>query len=461
MIAIVTPDQMAAVDAAALEPVEELIERAGRAVARVAIDMMGGTYGRRVVVVAGPGNNGADGRVAARHLQRRGVRCVVFAPGSAPEMLPPVDLVVDAAFGTGLRRPFSFPSLEPGTSVLAVDIPSGVDGLTGEASGSPAPADVTITFAALKPGLLIEPGRSFAGKIEVADIGLDVGEARSHLVDRAAVASWIPAVRPDGHKWTAATRIIAGSRGMTGAAHLSARAALRTGSGYVQLGTPGLDDDPTAPTEAVGLRLPPLEWGPQALDGINRFGSLLVGPGIETGLCENLGDELADNLGSRLGGAETAASASIPIVFDGGALTPRMLSVLTDRTGPTVITPHDGEWKRIGGSLESDRIAATRDFSATHRVVVLRKGPSTVVAEPDGRVLVVANGPRHLATAGTGDVLAGMTAALLARGVEAFQAAAAAAFIHGEAARSAGPGMIAGDLIDLIPAAIPTRETRP
>ncbi len=453
MIAIVTPDEMAAVDAAAPEPVEELIERAGRAVARVAVDMMGGTYGRRVVVVAGPGNNGADGRVAARHLQRRGVRCVVLAPDSAPEMLPPADLVVDAAFGTGLRRPFSFPSVEPGTPVLAVDIPSGVDGLTGEAFGSPAPADVTITFEALKPGLLIEPGRSLAGKVEISDIGLDVGEVSAHLVDRAAVASWIPTVRPDGHKWTAATRIIAGSPGMTGAAHLAARAAQRTGAGYVQLGTPGLDDDPTAPTEAVGLRLPAREWGVQALDGLSRFGSLLVGPGIETGL--------DDDLGNWLGAAETLTSMSTPMVFDGGALTHSVLSVLTARTGLTVITPHDGEWKRIGGSLEPDRVAATRDFAATHGLVVLRKGPSTIVAEPDGRVLVVANGPSHLATAGTGDVLAGMTAALLARGVEALQAAASAAFIHGEAALLAGPGMIAGDLIDLIPSAIPTRETRP
>ena len=157
MIPIVTPAEMAAIDAAAPVPVAALVERAGAAVARAAVDLLGGTYGRRVAVIAGKGNNGADGRAAATRLQRRGVRCVVLEPDIAA--LPvEVDLVIDAAYGTGLSRPYDFPAVPEGVPVLAVDIPSGVDGLTGARLGSPVAADRTITFAALKPGLLLEPG---------------------------------------------------------------------------------------------------------------------------------------------------------------------------------------------------------------------------------------------------------------------------------------------------------------
>ena len=158
MIPVVTPDEMRAVDAAALEPVDVLVDRAGRAVARAAVRMLGGVYGRRVVVVAGPGNNGADGRVAATVLERRGVRVQVVSPDEL-DVLVGIDLVIDAAYGTGLSRPYEFPEVAPGVPVLAVDIPSGVDGLTGESLGRPRRADETVTFAALKPGLLHEPGR--------------------------------------------------------------------------------------------------------------------------------------------------------------------------------------------------------------------------------------------------------------------------------------------------------------
>ncbi|MEO0495115.1 MAG: NAD(P)H-hydrate epimerase, partial [Actinomycetota bacterium] len=191
MIPIVTPAEMAAIDAAAPEPVEELIERAGAAVARAAVDLLGGTYGRRVVIVAGPGNNGADGRSAATRLRRRGVRCTVVAPDV--ERLPAgVDLVIDAAYGTGLSRPYAFPAVPSGAAVLAVDISSGVHGLTGARLGAPVAADRTITFAALKPGLVLEPGRSLAGDVVVADIGLDTGDADVDLVEGADVADWLP-----------------------------------------------------------------------------------------------------------------------------------------------------------------------------------------------------------------------------------------------------------------------------
>ena len=176
MIPVVTPAQMAAVDAAAPEPESVLIARAGAAVARVAEDMLGGRYGKRVVVLAGKGNNGADGRAAARRLRRAGVRVCVIAAVDSPEVLPSADLYIDAAFGTGLSRPWSAPSrAQPDAPVLAVDIPSGLNGLDGSVLGGPVwPADRTVTFAALKPGLLLGSGPELCGQVVVAGIGLDV-----------------------------------------------------------------------------------------------------------------------------------------------------------------------------------------------------------------------------------------------------------------------------------------------
>lgn len=436
---IVTPDLMRVVDAAAPEPVEVLVDRAGRALARTAVSMMGGTYGRRVVVVAGPGNNGADGRAMAHHLGRRGVRCVVFDAASPPDVLPRCDLIVDAAYGTGLSRPFSFPSFDTTIPVLAVDIPSGVNGLTGEATGLPASASTTLTFAALKPGLLFEPGRSLSGRVEVADIGLEVGSTGVDLVAADDVVDWIPQRSPDDHKWRSAVRMISGSAGMTGAAHLASRACMRSGAGYVQLATPGLDHDQGSPTEAVGLKLPARGWGDDSVAGLERFRAMLVGPGIGR-------NSVPDLL--------VAASADIPLVVDGDALVPAVLDRLRRREHPTVVTPHDGEWRRLGGPDGPDRIAAAKEFAVINRVVTLRKGPTTVVADPSGEVLVVANGTNALATAGAGDVLAGMILAMIARGLDAFRAAASSAFIHAEVGRRGGPGSVAGDLPDLIPIVI-------
>jgi len=442
---IVTPQEMAAIDAAAEEPVEVLVERAGRAVARAAVALMGGTYARRVVVVAGPGNNGGDGRVAARHLQRRGVRCVVVDALDELTALPSADLIVDASFGTGLKRPYAFPGFDSATPVLAVDIASGVNGLTGEVLGEPAPAIATVTFVALKPGLLFEPGRSFTGRVEVADIGLDTGLIHTHLVDASTVGEWLPSRPADTHKWKSAVRIIAGNPTMTGAAHLAARAAQRGEAGYVQLGTPGLDSDPNAPTEAVGLAIPAAGWSSAALAGLERFGALVIGPGLGAGHDDDL---------------VAVAGVEMPVVIDGDALTPAVVSRLGGRSVPAVLTPHDGEWQRLGGSMSADRISATREFAAVHGVVVLRKGPTTIVAEPDGEVLVVANGTPQLATAGTGDVLAGLIGSLLARGMPPPRAAAAGAFVHAEAGRRAGPAMVAGDLTGLLGAVMAGKDGR-
>ena len=226
MIPVVTPAEMAAIDEAAPEPVEVLIDRAGRAVARSAVAMMGGVYGRRVVVVAGPGNNGADGRQAAAVLRQRGVRVRVVAPGESGP-LKDVDLVIDAAFGTGCVGRTGFPVGDQ-VPVLAVDIPSGVDGLTG-AAGSPCAADRTVTFAAYKPGLLLEPGRSLAGRIEVVDIGLDVSGASIDLVEGR---TWPLLPVPDAVTQVASRRADRGWIGLDAGCALSGRlcrAATRCG----------------------------------------------------------------------------------------------------------------------------------------------------------------------------------------------------------------------------------------
>ncbi len=440
MIPVLTPPEMAAVDAAAPEPVEVLVQRAGWAVARAALGLLGGGYGRRVVVVAGPGNNGADGREAARLLARRGVRCRVIDARRAPAELPRADLVVDAAFGTGLSRPWRMPRPAAGTPVLAVDIPSGVDGSTGARRGEPVAAVATVTFAALKPGLVFEPGRSLAGRVELVDIGLDVGGATCHVVEDGDVARWVPRRRVDAHKWCSAVRLVAGSVGMTGAAHLAARGALRAGAGYVQLASPGLAVDPGRPTEVVGLELAERDWASAAGRDLGRIGALVVGPGLGPGHDADV--------------ATLLAVAAVPAVVDGDALTPEVVGALARRPAPTVVTPHDGEWARLGGDTGPDRLAATREAARRWGVVVVRKGPTTVVADPAGDARLVVAGDPRLATAGTGDVLAGMIGAFVARGASPFDAAAAAAHLHGLAGRlGAAEGLVAGDLAELVPRA--------
>ena len=207
-------------DAAAPEPLDVLIGRAGAAVAGEALDLLGGGYGRRVVVVAGKGNNGADGREAARLLRRRGAVVSVLDAADSPEMLPPADLVIDAAYGTGFRGSWDAPD-PAGVPVLAVDIPSGVDATTGEADPRTLAAVRTITFASLKPGQLLGRGAELCGEVVVADIGLDASGARAWVLEDADVSERLPERPRDGHKWNAAVWVVAGSPGMTGAASLA------------------------------------------------------------------------------------------------------------------------------------------------------------------------------------------------------------------------------------------------
>ncbi|UDY38020.1 NAD(P)H-hydrate dehydratase [Dermatobacter hominis] len=450
MLPVLTPSQMAAVDAAATVDEDVLIGRAAAAVARTAIDLMGGAYGRRVIVVAGPGNNGADGRVAAGILRRRGVRVVVHDLADAPAVLGPADLVVDAAFGTGFRGTYSFPDPD-GAPVLAVDVPSGVSGLTGLASGEPAHAVATVTFAALKPGLLLHDGPAHAGEVVLADIGLDVEDAevvgprRVHLVTDADVLAWVPDRTDDDHKWRHAVRVVAGSPGMSGAALLCATAALRAGAGYVRLTVPG-DDRPDAPVEAVVEPLAEDDWAEGVGTDADRFGCLAIGPGL------GRADATAGQVRVAL------RTIDRPVVVDGDGLWvigDSTVDALHARPGPTVLTPHDGEFERLtGGPPGDDRIDAARGLAGDTGAVVLLKGPTTVVADPGGDVLLVRSGDARLATAGTGDVLTGTIAALVAAGASPFHAAAAGAHLHGRAALL-GPdrGLVAGDVAEALPAA--------
>lgn len=435
---VLTPHEMRAVDAAAVAggtAEHVLIERAAWAVARRARRMLGGSYGRRVVVIAGPGNNGADGRVAARFLAERGTSVRVIDAAETPEQLPDCDLVIDAAYGTGFRGVWTAPRTD--APVLAVDIPSGIDGMTGCAHGRPLRAMATVTFAALKPGLLFGDGVEFAGDVEVVDIGLDVSSSRVFAVDADDVA--VPPRATDAHKWKAAVLAVAGSPGMVGAASLATEAALRAGAGIVHLVSPGASSDRAVPREVVRRSVGSLAWAPDVVEmARTRFAAMVIGPG--------LGREPSTLADVR----RVVAEATLPAVIDGDALFALGgdLSVLANRRGSTVITPHDGEFAQLTGSAPSaDRISSARSLAADANCVCLLKGPTTVIAAPDGRVAVVDEGDERLATAGSGDVLAGVVAAFIARGAPVFEAAYSAAFVHARAAgRGRAVGLLAGDL---------------
>jgi ADP-dependent NAD(P)H-hydrate dehydratase / NAD(P)H-hydrate epimerase len=443
VIPVLTPAEMGEVDRDAPEPVEVLVRRAAGAVARAATGLLGSTYGRRVVVVAGPGNNGWDGRVAGQLLAAGGAVVHVVDALDVPPVLPTADLVIDAAFGTGFRGSYSFPDTD-GAPVLAVDIPSGLSGSTGVASGAPARAVATVTFAALKPGLVLGDGPAYCGTVTVADIGLEVvARASMHLVEPSDPVVWVPDRGVGDHKWRHAVWLVAGSAEMPGAARLAATAALRGGAGYVRLSTPGVAA-PDAPTEVVSYPVDVDGWAEQVVAGASRVAALAIGPGLGR-------SEVTVNEVRRL-----AAAVDRPLVVDGDALAALGVDVtriLADRPAPTVLTPHDGEFAALTGAPPGeDRVAAARSLARDSGAVVLLKGPTTVVAAPDGRVLLVRAGDQRLATAGTGDVLTGLVAAHLALGAAPLEAAAAAAQVHGDAALlGARRGLVASDLVDLVP----------
>jgi len=434
-----------------------LVARAGTAVALGAMRLLTTAYGRRVVVVAGKGNNGADGRVAASWLGRRGARVRVLDAGA--RRLPACDLVIDAAYGTGFSGSYEAPAPPDGSRVLAVDLPSGVDGDTGAASGRPMAAAATVTFAALKPGLLQGDGARLCGRVSVADIGIAVGPSGIALVDDDDVANLLPRRAPETHKWASAVCVVAGSPGMEGAAALSAQGASHAGAGMVRLGVPGAEAPDGAmepgpwPLEAVRLVLGPDEWAGDVLAVLERCRALVVGPGL--GRAE----------WTRAQVRRLVAESPVPVVADADALfalgdAASAREVVTARDRPVVLTPHDGEYQRMAGAAPGpDRVSAARDLAGRTGAVVLLKGSLTAVAaprpggggSPGPGVLLAAAGSSRLATAGTGDVLSGVIGAFLARGAPALVGAGLAAHVHGRAS-SLGPaeGLVAPDLPDLV-----------
>tara|TARA_B100000686_G_C16782696_1_gene973029 strand:- start:1305 stop:2651 length:1347 start_codon:yes stop_codon:yes gene_type:complete len=442
MIPIVTPSEMKRIDESSSEPLDVLIQRAGSAVAWEARKLLNGTYGKRVVVIAGKGNNGDDGRVAASYLRKWGVRTVEYSPKDAPNDLRTCDLVIDAAYGTGIRGDYVAPTTN--AQVIAVDIPSGINGLTGERLGSPMSASKTITFQALKPGHLIPPGSDFTGEIVVADIGLDVSCSSTFQLEDSDISRLLPFRSTGAHKWESACWLIGGSAGMEGALSLTAGAAQRAGSGYVRVSTPGILAKGSI--ESVSHYLPKEDWDQCLANDIHRFSSVVLGPGIAV---------TSSNIKAI---QKTVSSSQIPLVIDGGAISAvgNNHQLLTSRNADTILTPHDREFEDLLGFRPGPRRLedALKAAELTNSIVLL-KGPLTVIASPDGRCLVVANGDQRLATAGTGDVLAGIIGAMVGQGVPSMHAAAIGAWIHAKAAQLLPKrGMVASDLVNVIPEAL-------
>jgi NAD(P)H-hydrate epimerase len=450
---------MRAADEAALDQVshETLVTRAGTSVATVAVRIMGGTYGRRVTVVAGKGSNGADARVAAAFLIQRGARVTVIEAATSPRQLGPCDLVIDGAYGTGFHGSYDAPAVPAGTPVLAIDLPSGLNADTGAAGDGATRATHTVTFAAPKPGLLQGEGPRLSGQLEVVDIGISTGSSAAALIEDSDMAALLPPRPRVSHKWSTALGIAAGSVGMEGSAVLCTRGAMAAGAGMIRLGTPGNPPGPW-PVEAVRVPLTTQRWAGALLAATSKCRALVIGPGLGTD--EATTEEIQ----------AVIASCPLPLVIDADGLTalgdlPTARFLLGVRMAPTVLTPHDGEYARLTGSPPTaDRLASARQLAAQLGAVVLLKGPLTAVATHEAAcpdVLLSAAGVPALATAGTGDVLSGIIGAFLARGVAPHESAALAAHAHGRAAAGGRPqGLVAGDLPDLVAAYLSERSIR-
>jgi ADP-dependent NAD(P)H-hydrate dehydratase / NAD(P)H-hydrate epimerase len=476
---------------------DALMEAAGREVADAALRLLGGAYGRRALVVSGKGNNGGDGLVAARHLDRAGVRTTIllldeavrepaatnlrrleetgvrrrsFSSGAIERELERADVAIDAIFGTGFRGTPEGGSAEAirtldasGVPVVAVDIPSGVNGATGAVEGDAVHADVTVTFGAAKLGLVLYPGAAFAGVVEVEPIGFpeDLIRSEAQLVEREDAAERLPRREPDTHKRAAGYAVVVGgSRRMTGAVALAGRAAYRAGAGLVAIAVPEriLSVVEGAVREAVFVDLPETDAGSIA-NGSDRLDEVLgqadalaIGPGMTT--------DPATSEWIR----GVVRSSEVPVVLDADGLNAfaGRADELSDRKADLVLTPHAGEFARLAGvsatDLQADRIRHLRELAARASATVLLKGSRTLIATPDGLVRINPTGGPALATGGTGDVLTGMIAGLVARGLEVADAATAAAFVHGIAGKLAaedlGDGATAGDVLERVPVAM-------
>ncbi|MGF1641020.1 MAG: NAD(P)H-hydrate dehydratase [Rhodospirillales bacterium] len=476
--ALLTVEEMYRADAAAMRagiPGVTLMEAAGTAIAR---EIRRRWRPRRLAVLCGPGNNGGDGFVVARLLAAQGwpvrlglLGTVADLKGDAavnagrwrgdvrpldPSLLAGDPLVVDALFGAGLTRPpdgIAARTIEEidrrGLDCVAVDVPSGVLGDSGAVLGTAPRCRLTVTFFRAKPGHLLLPGRDLCGELVVADIGIPdrvLGEiAPAAFVNRPPL--WrerLPRPRPGGNKYDRGHALIMGGAEMTGAGRLAADAARRIGAGLVTV---------AAPPAAVAIYAagrPGTIVATVADDGAfaavladSRKNAVLIGPG-------------AGVSGATRARVLAALATGRACVLDADALTvfrddPRRLFAAI--AGPCLLTPHEGEFARLFAA-EGDKLSRARRAARESGATVLLKGADTVVAAPDGRAAINADAPPHLATAGSGDVLAGMALGLLAQGMAPFEAGCAAAWLHGRAAAAFGPGLIAEDLIEELPATL-------
>ena len=485
MFELLTTAEMAQADRltiAAGTPGITLMENAGRAVAQAAARLPG----RRVVVVAGPGNNGGDGFVAARLLAERGLAVQVMLVGEVarlkgdarlayerwkgptepanPGGLADCDIVIDALFGAGLDRAAEGLPREMiaamnacGAPVIAVDLPSGVNGTSGAVMGIAVKARHSVTFFRRKIGHVLLPGRLHCGTVGVADIGipdstLETVKPASFLNRPALWSGAFPLPRPEGHKYSRGHAVVvSGGISTTGAARLAARGALRAGAGLVTIASPR-DALLVNAAASLAVMVRPVD-GAAELAGFladKRRNAVVLGPG------GGVGQAMREQVLAAL--ASEAA-----VVLDADALTSfaddpaPLTAALHGRRAGIVLTPHEGEFARLFNSINGNpklnsKLEKARQAAAAAGAVVLFKGPDTAVAAPDGRASIADNAPPTLATAGSGDVLAGMIAGLMAQGMPAFEAASAADWLHGEAANEFGLGLISEDLPEALPA---------
>jgi ADP-dependent NAD(P)H-hydrate dehydratase / NAD(P)H-hydrate epimerase len=443
-------DEMRAAEAG--HDVQTLMERAGALAAEAALQEFRGA--ERWTVVAGGGANGGDGRIMARHLEERGKQVRIVDAKAGESDLGDPEVIVDALFGTGFSgepRPDAAALIErmndAPARVFAIDIPSGVDASTGEVPGAAVRARATVTFHGRKVGLVVAPGRFHTGTVRVGDIGLDPAETEHRLV-LPEILRTVPRRSERDNKYTAGhVLVVGGSPGLSGAPSLTAGAAMRADAGYVTVAAP----ESVLPVleqrlvEAVKRPLPD-KLGDKAADAVlelaEKASAVALGPGLGR-------DDGARALVRRL-----LAELELPMVVDADALFELEPG---EWPAPRVLTPHEGELKRLlGHDVAAHRLAAVREAVETFDCVVLLKGPDTLVGAPGRGVLVAAQGQPSLATAGTGDVLTGIVAAFLAKGLEPQRAAAAAAAAQQRASVLAPQraGLVASDLLEALPRAL-------
>jgi len=451
-----------------------LMDSAGRGVAQAVVQRWSP---RPVTVLCGPGNNGGDGLVAARCLREAGWKVRVALLGSrehlkeparyhaaqwpeavlalAPDCIDGAELIIDALFGAGLSRPLEGAARQTLAAasaqripIVAVDIPSGVLGDTGADAGAQA-CVLTLTCFRKKPGHVLQPGRSLCGEIVVSDIGTPQAVFGQIVPDTFEndPCLWLaelPRPRQDGNKYSRGHALVSGGYPVTGAARMAARAAARVGAGLTTVAVPQVAL-PIYAAALTSIMVAPLAAPADfdALLGDPRVTAFLIGPGAGVG---------APTRARTLSLLATRRAT----VIDADAITSfkdEQSALMQAISGPCVLTPHEGEFRRLFDPA-GDKLTRTRRAAARSGAVIVLKGCDTVIAAPDGRAIINANAPPSLATAGSGDVLSGIVLGLLAQGIDPFLAAAAAVWLHGAAAADFGPGLIAEDLPDLLPAVI-------